>query len=189
MSHNVLEHIFYFATLFAFLSAVEAVKYDFVVENEDVFTPCEDFPDKFIDTFFDISGLSFEREDDLIKVTGDVKLIHEFDKAVPIQFDAQIYRRSRGEWVDTIYNIRRPDLCPSLYSENEMWYQFTKVVPEKERKCPPQPGFTLSFNSLFGLSYDLQDRSAEGEYKVKAMIGQGKDIMCFEIEASVYKSD
>lgn len=69
---------------------MQAVKYDFVVENEDVFTPCEDFPDNYIDQFFDISRLSFEREDDLIKVTGDVKLIHEFEKAIPIQVNFQI---------------------------------------------------------------------------------------------------
>ncbi|XP_018804826.1 PREDICTED: uncharacterized protein LOC108978820 [Bactrocera latifrons] len=189
MLPNLLEHIFFFASLSVLVVVVQAVKYDFVVENEDVFTPCEDFPDKFIDKFFDISGLSFEREADLIKVTGDVKLIHEFDKAIPIQLDAQIYKRSRGEWVDTIYNIRRPDFCPTLYSENELWFIFTKVVPEQDRKCPPQPGLTISFDSLFGLSYDIYDRSAEGEYKLKVMIGQGRDIMCFEIESSVYKSD
>lgn len=64
---------------------LQAVKYDFVVDNEDVFTPCEDFPDNYIDKFFDISGLSFEREGDLVKVVGDVKLVHEFENDVPIQ--------------------------------------------------------------------------------------------------------
>ncbi|XP_004524122.1 uncharacterized protein LOC101451317 [Ceratitis capitata] len=187
MLEKSLQQFAYFALISIFAVTIEAVKYDFVVDNEDVFTPCEDFPDNYIDKFFDISGLSFEREGDLVKVVGDVKLVHEFENDVPIQLDAQVYRRSRGEWVDTIYNIRRPDFCPVLYNGNELWYKYTNVVPEADRKCPPQPGLTISFDSLFGLSYDLQDRSADGDYKLRVMMGQGKELMCFEIECSVYK--
>lgn len=88
---------------------MQAVKYDFVVENEDVFTPCEDFPDKYIDKFFDISGLSFEREADLIKVTGDVKLIHEFEKAIPIQVNFKL------QFISFVFLM-----CPAMGSDSLM---------------------------------------------------------------------
>ncbi|XP_036320145.1 uncharacterized protein LOC118734533 [Rhagoletis pomonella] len=189
MLGKFLERFSYFVAFSVFVAAVEAVNYDFVVENEEVFTPCEDYPENYIDTFFDISDLTFERQGDLVKVTGDLKLTHQFNGDVPIQLDAQVYKKARGEWVDTIYNIRRSNFCPALYNENELWYTISNVVPAKDRGCPPKQGLTISFNSLFGLSYDLQDRSADGEYKLQVKLGQGKDIMCFEIEASVYKSD
>ncbi|XP_067637302.1 uncharacterized protein [Eurosta solidaginis] len=189
MSQKLFKLVLNFIAFYLFLATVEAIQYDFVVENEEVFTPCDDFPDNYIDKYFDISDLSFVREDDRVKVTGDMKLTHEFQSDVPIQLDAQVYKRSRGEWVDTIYNIRRNNFCPQLYNENELWYAITRVVPNEDRKCPPPPGFTLKFDSVFGLSYDLQDRSADGDYKLTVKMGQGTDIMCFEIEASVYKSE
>ncbi|XP_054729586.1 uncharacterized protein LOC129238553 [Anastrepha obliqua] len=189
MFAKFLGRISYFVAFYVFLAAVEAVQYDIVVENEDVFTPCEGYPGDYIDKYFDISGLNFERQDDFVKVTGDVKLIYEFQSSVPIQLDGEVYKRSRGEWVDTIYNIRRSNFCPALYDENELWYAITQVVPQKDRDCPPKPGLTISFDSLFGLSYDLQDRTADGEYKLRVKLGQGQAAMCFEIEASVYKSE
>lgn len=53
--------------------------------NSDIYTPCKDYPDNFIDSLFDMSNLSLEQtEDGSIIAKGPVFLKKSVDPAVPV---------------------------------------------------------------------------------------------------------
>lgn len=67
-------------------------KYEFEFINEKIYTPCEDYPNNFIDNLFDMSNVNFDQtEDGSIVVNGYCTVENTVDRLYPVIFNYNNY--------------------------------------------------------------------------------------------------
>ncbi|XP_017045867.1 uncharacterized protein LOC108091266 isoform X1 [Drosophila ficusphila] len=147
--------------LFAGRSCTWASKYNFVLEDSDIFTECEVKPPGSIGIrgVFDMDNLVFEPEEDGVHVSGNFTATLNYSRTDRITARFQVMQYNRGSWDPTLYSMMTPDLCSVLFSESQYYYQywFKNVVNREEiqEKCiitrnvgMHSPWARLSFLSL-----------------------------------------
>ncbi|XP_037931797.1 uncharacterized protein LOC119666586 [Teleopsis dalmanni] len=122
---------------------------------------------------------------DTIHVKGKAKMTAELPKNTPIKVYGQIYKKSRGQWVNTIYNFARPDLCTALFTPGEYWSKMVQQLSIKRRQCPFPKNYSLNFDLFTDLiANDIVDKNGSGEYKLNANFGYGTkedEFICVNI--------
>ncbi|XP_017045868.1 uncharacterized protein LOC108091266 isoform X2 [Drosophila ficusphila] len=127
--------------LFAGRSCTWASKYNFVLEDSDIFTECEVKPPGSIGIrgVFDMDNLVFEPEEDGVHVSGNFTATLNYSRTDRITARFQVMQYNRGSWDPTLYSMMTPDLCSVLFSESQYYYQywFKNVVNREEiqEKC------------------------------------------------------
>ncbi|KAM7355047.1 uncharacterized protein ACRADG_001275 isoform 2-T2 [Cochliomyia hominivorax] len=165
-------------------------KYGIDLVNEDVYSPCEMDNVYFTTEYVDPSNLTFEFIDDgTVHVTGNSVLIKDIGQAMnPVSL--QIYKKDRDQWVNTIYNMKRNDVCTALFNPQELWHEYIRNIPKELRKCPMQKGLSLPFNVTSNVKYfDFPDPRLAGEYKAQIIIDIVgiNETLCVNIFLNAYR--
>ncbi|XP_001358066.3 uncharacterized protein [Drosophila pseudoobscura] len=187
--------------LLIFVSYSEEVQYEFVSDNEDVMSDCQDKPKGALgfDSLFDMSELTLNMSDDGVQIQGNVTSIWDVKPTDRIQGSFSVLYFDRGSWQPTILNIVTKEFCDVMYDERQFWYKFwTKhVINSKDvkDKCLNVPGTKLVMETflttaVFGFDVPLK----EGRHKFKMDFRafdennvQRENSICFEMTGEFYK--
>ncbi|KAI8128419.1 hypothetical protein CVS40_1592 [Lucilia cuprina] len=162
--------------------------YELEFLEENIFSPCENYPDNYIDQLFDISNANVEQtEDGSLVVNGFTIVTRTVEGSFPLNIE--VFKRERGTWQPTIYTQNRNDTCTACFSKVELWNSYLKNTPAEQLTCPFTEGQRFDFDINEPTIMSLPIRNAEGEYKIHVMCGSELDdfFICTEIYAMVHK--
>lgn len=60
----------------------------------------------------------------------------------------QIFKKSRNNWVNTVFNFNRDDACTAAFDPTEIWHSYIVNIPVEDRTCPVKKGVS---KELLGL--------------------------------------
>ncbi|XP_016970849.1 uncharacterized protein LOC108038532 [Drosophila rhopaloa] len=139
------------------------INYEYVFEDEDVFSKCQDKPPGFLDVdkLFDLSLMHFEMHPDGLHITGNLTTWWDVEPTDRIEGSLNILHLDRGTWQPTILNLKVRDFCKIFYDPKQFWYtSFAKYIINNE------DALTKCFNNK-GTVYYLEP------YIMKAYAGTG----------------
>lgn len=120
---------------------LQGFTYKIVPEDDNIFVACPGEEDKFVDQFFDMTGLNFERVDEeTIVVDGNMTWTFNTDSTHKIKAMVDVERENNGLWLPTPMTIGRDDFCSRMFIDSEYWYEYVKDLLHYQRVCPPAVG-------------------------------------------------
>ncbi|XP_034138062.1 uncharacterized protein LOC117589901 [Drosophila guanche] len=177
------------------------VKYEFVLDNEQVLTECQDKPPGALDydSLFDFSELTFTMGGDGVTLTGNATTVWDIKPTDRIQGTANILYFDRGTWQSTILNMIAQNFCATMYDERQFWYKIwaRHIINADEVKdnCLKVPGTKLIMEPFvikaeFGFDAPLRQGRHKIVFGFRAFDEHNverKDNICFEITGEFYK--
>ncbi|XP_037816260.1 uncharacterized protein LOC119606761 [Lucilia sericata] len=102
----------------------------------------------------------------------------------------QAFKKQRGNWVSTVYNLGRPDACKHIFDHSEIWASVLDVIPEEDRKCPFYKGQKLHFEVVADMSVYVPDPHGAGEYmlQLKVEVKEHNETFCTNLFADFYRA-
>ncbi|KAH8345557.1 hypothetical protein KR084_008963, partial [Drosophila pseudotakahashii] len=192
----------YTILLILFLAASENRATDYVLELEELFSPCINGPVGSIplNEAFNVENLQYEIEPDGIHVSGNVTTVWNFAPTDRLAGRINVFKYNRGTWEPTLFNLAVRNLCTVFFDKNSYWYKwwFQYIVNQEEIKknCITTKDTVLVHNpfvvklgleGIFGPP--LQGRyKAVDNYEVfdKNNVRRPKSL-CFEVRGRVEK--
>ncbi|XP_055907562.1 uncharacterized protein LOC129942583 [Eupeodes corollae] len=173
--------------LIGLITCVSALDYVFTLQEEGA-TPCPDSEDIFIDAYFDLSNIEWMQiDDETIMIRGYVIFLQKVDPS--LHFHMQVQKLSSGRWIETAFQIDRPDVCMTLFDKYEIWYDFIKELEANSNLCPPKPGTKYEFHDK-KLSTVVRDLTPgmEGTYRslLKVFVAE-KKVFCMIVEGDLVR--
>ncbi|KAM7344398.1 uncharacterized protein ACRADG_011134 [Cochliomyia hominivorax] len=128
--------------------------YELVFFDEEIFSPCEKYPNNFLDQVFDLSTLRIEQNEDyMLMANGYVTILTTIKEPFPVT--VEVFKKKRGTWQPTFYSQMRNDTCTALFSKTELWHSYFENVPDEQRTCP----FTKGINCQVDYEFEfLEER-------------------------------
>ncbi|KAM7357094.1 uncharacterized protein ACRADG_002589 [Cochliomyia hominivorax] len=144
----------------------------------------------FIDEYLDISNVKFQfLDDNSVYVNGQAVLIKDIGQAMnPVSF--QLFKKNRNTWSNTVYNLRRQDMCTALYNPQEVWHNYVKDIPKEKRTCPLNKGMIFTINNTSEMTVpDVPDPRLDGEYKLQVLVNFVgiNEVFCANIFQVIYR--
>lgn len=78
------------------------------------------------------------------QISGELRFLKEMRS--PLKYSLVLEKFDRGQWHVSILNRKGNDLCPTVQSPSEPWYDFFSKFEKKE--CPWPAGHVEKFNML-----------------------------------------
>ncbi|TMW54217.1 hypothetical protein DOY81_000716, partial [Sarcophaga bullata] len=161
-----------FIVTFLMRSALSlAYTYEAQFENYDIFSPCDNYPDNFLDKFLLMPENITLLPDGSIYAKGDVVLTYDFQPHMKYPLKVEIFKKNRGQWQKTIYTIQRDDLCTAYFNPAEIWHSLAKGVPEEQRKCPLKKGQIFSIDMIIQAVFEINTSNIGGDYLGRIEVG------------------
>ncbi|XP_037819213.1 uncharacterized protein LOC119608736 [Lucilia sericata] len=162
--------------------------YEFEFINEGIFSPCENYPNNYLDQLFDVTNLDIaQTEDGSLILNGYITLKTTVEKPLPVSFE--LFKFERGKWQPTVYSMKRGDACTSFFNKAEVWFPYLENTPAEELKCPFTAGQRIDFDIKKPTYVSLPIRNGEGEYKIHGKAGSENDdlFFCVDVFAMLHK--
>ncbi|XP_030381246.1 uncharacterized protein LOC115629070 [Scaptodrosophila lebanonensis] len=187
--------------LIALGEQVRAVKYDYLLEYEEIFVDCREPPENSLNIhgLFDISNVSLNFNGDFVHVTGNFTSIWDVEPTDRIALSVQTFQYKRGNWEPTFFSYNIGDFCSRMYGPDEHWYDFwTKhIINDVKSKCINTPGTLLILEEYdVNVSFDIRvaGPSLAGLYAIVAKFEaidkynrKRPTTICFEVRGEVVK--
>jgi len=163
MWHNRVVIVF-LVNLFTFVGLSRAYKYNIILEDDEVFSKCENKQGNVLDLngLLDLSELIIKPDFNKVSFSGNVSLMWDIQlsdrvqimprciimlhylKGCTLQFEGQLFKFDRGSWLPTMYAIKIWDFCSIMYDKNQYWYSswlaHVTNLGEVKDKCLNVPG-------------------------------------------------
>uniref|UniRef100_A0A1B0A1D7 Uncharacterized protein n=1 Tax=Glossina pallidipes TaxID=7398 RepID=A0A1B0A1D7_GLOPL len=169
---------------------------DYVITGRDMefFKRCEKEDDEgniALDEVFEADlDISYADDGEKYLANGNVTFKISIPDGADVKAHAEVYKWQRGEWIRTMFSLKRNNLCQAMFSPLEIWYAAVKSIPEEERICPPKSGtvYHLVNTSFQGEIPDLLIPDLAGTYKIVAHLTLAEYIMCMSAVADVWRA-
>ncbi|XP_064535165.1 uncharacterized protein LOC135426101 [Drosophila montana] len=169
--------------------------YNGIVEDADLFSNCVNQPKNTLGFhgLFNLSELHFDTESDPVIISGNSTSIWDIKPTDIIQVSFEMLRYDRGSWQPTTFAISVPNLCPTMYNENQYWYKaWLKYVTNKNkirRKCL-SPGTKFEYEPFFmDIKMETNVGDMNGRFKLVFQLKAFDEFhrirptsICFEIK-------
>ncbi|KAH8277306.1 hypothetical protein KR026_008861 [Drosophila bipectinata] len=172
-----------------------AVAYDFVLEDEDIFSHCTAYPDhSYLDHGMDLSNLSIKMVESGMSVKGNITVVWDIEPTDRVQFLLKGEYWDRGSWQPTLFSLFFPDVCKVMYDKHQIWYDgWIKHVTNKNEikdKCVNHKGTVMllePYVASFRLSIGTKTPPGRYRYIFVAVAYNLKNVrrpvqICFEIK-------
>ncbi|KAH8317139.1 hypothetical protein KR074_001981 [Drosophila pseudoananassae] len=149
-----------------------AAEYDFVLEDEDVFSHCTNYPDhSYIDHAFDLTNLSLKIVEKGLFVEGLITTVWDIQPMDRVHLLVKAEYWDRGSWQPTLFNLNFPDLCKVIYDEHQIWYDgWIKHVTNKKEikdKCVTHKGTVMVLEPyVVKLRLSIGGKPPPGRYRI-----------------------
>ncbi|XP_037931837.1 uncharacterized protein LOC119666625 [Teleopsis dalmanni] len=168
----------------------KSTDYRLQFENEKLISRCKEYPNKFIDKLLDANQLNFKTYDNYsIHVKGLVKIVRNVPFGTKLSIET--FKKQRGQWLPTVYNIYRSDLCLAAFSSQEPWHVMSDNLPPEQKACPAKKNTILRVNSLSNIVIkDLPSKNLAGDYKITMTATSPTDptdLLCGDIFATAIR--
>ncbi|XP_016967690.1 uncharacterized protein LOC108036209 [Drosophila biarmipes] len=116
-------------------------KYEFVMEDENIFTACTDEAPETLDIkgLFDFSNNTFDMNESGVTLSGNKTVIWDIQPSDRVELAASILYFDRGTWQPTTLNLKVKDFCKAMFDKNQLWYDaYSKHIintAEIKEKC------------------------------------------------------
>ncbi|XP_022227956.1 uncharacterized protein LOC111077838 [Drosophila obscura] len=176
-----------------------AVMYELLLENEEVFTECQDNPKGYLNMggFWDFSAFNLEMVEEGVILSGNITSVWNVQSTDYIEASASIFYLDRGSWQQTILNMVSRDFCKHMYEDNQLWYMYwtEHVTNDVRDKCVSLGTTQVIEKYLLKLKFPLDVALRSGRYKIVFQFHASdragkkrKTSICFEIIGEFTKS-
>ncbi|XP_065366857.1 uncharacterized protein LOC135959751 [Calliphora vicina] len=146
-----------------------AAEFSFLYDdNNEFFSKCENHHGNGMKDLADMSEFTMEVNEYNMHIEGPIEAIWDVESTDRIDLRMEVFKYQRGTWQPTVYSVIKPDLCATMYSKDEVWYDvFTSTIREDTRKCINEKGSILIVepsDELFIFSVNGVDLS--GRHKI-----------------------
>ncbi|KAH8295134.1 hypothetical protein KR018_007570 [Drosophila ironensis] len=175
-------------------------KYEFELEDEDIFSACVDNPQEFspIHKLFNLSEFKTEVCEDGINVSGNISFVSDIQATNRVEASTSFFRFDRGNWIQTGLNIKYEDFCASFMDKKQYFYDlWTKhIINHEEMKtsCPSPrvKGILKTFVCKPQLSLGVPLNPGRYKYRILfAILDKNNQIrgkkICTEVLVYLYK--
>nr|XP_017024355.1 uncharacterized protein LOC108076138 [Drosophila kikkawai] len=177
------------------------IQYEFLLEDERIFSDCSDKPPGTFNShsLFDLSNMNFAMDDDGVAISGNHTLIWDVQPSDRIEMAGSLRYFDRSTWQPTTLNILSKDLCKVLYDHRQIWYDlYSKHIanrPDIAENCIRVKGTTFIMESYkldphIGLGVPLKP----GRYSVRLEISaydksniKGPISICAEVKGEFFR--
>ncbi|XP_030381245.1 uncharacterized protein LOC115629069 [Scaptodrosophila lebanonensis] len=126
---------------------VRAVKYDFLLDYDEIFSDCREPPENSqnIHSLVDLSELSISFDGDSVHVSGNFTSIWDVEPTDRIVVSVKTFQFKRGNWEPTFFSYSIGDFCSRMYGPDEYWYDIWSkhIINDVKSKCINTPGTLL----------------------------------------------
>ncbi|KAH8356401.1 hypothetical protein KR084_010992 [Drosophila pseudotakahashii] len=169
---------YFLILLFSIYRYSMGIFYEFILEDERIFTDCEKPPpgsQNLNGLFSNFSGVTFIMSEKGVYFGGNLTTSWNIQKADSINAALSMQYFDRGSWVPTVLNLSPKNVCKSLFDDRQYLYTFffknVENVAEIQEKCVNIPGTVLVVNPYYfdikvGLSVSLKP----GRYKIEMIL-------------------
>ncbi|XP_016940756.4 uncharacterized protein CheB42a [Drosophila suzukii] len=161
-----------------FICWAEAIEYQFVVDEDGIFAPCEDQhgnPSN-IDGLLDMSTVKVTNAGNKISIEGEHAVVwKDVQPEDTIKLFGQVYRQEKGTWQKTMFSGSSNNFCHNMFENNQYWFkfwtQYIKNSDEIKNKCLNTLGAVLRYEQFeLDLKGNLNAPNLEGRYKLVVQI-------------------
>nr|XP_016999479.2 uncharacterized protein LOC108058996 [Drosophila takahashii] len=155
------------------------IKYQFILEDERIFTKCmEKLPETLdVNGLLNFTSIAFDMSETGVTLSGNATVIWDIQPTDRVQLAANVLYYERGSWQPTTLNLLVKDFCKVMFDKNQLWYEsFSKNIKnsaEVKEKCFRVKGTRIIFetytvNFVFGSGFPLKNGRYTLRYKFTA---------------------
>ncbi|KAH8295047.1 hypothetical protein KR018_006310 [Drosophila ironensis] len=152
--------------------SVETI-YEIEIEDDNIFSACVDNPQEFssIHKLFNLSELKTEVCEDGINVSGNISFVSDIQATDRVEALASVFRFDRGNWIQTVLNIKYVDFCSSFMDKKQYFYDlWTKHIinhEEVKTSCPSPRVKSIMETFVFKSQISFGVQLNPGRYKCR----------------------
>nr|XP_017022015.1 uncharacterized protein LOC108074461 [Drosophila kikkawai] len=152
------------------------VKYEFILEEENIFSKCHDEHPGYsdINKLLDLSNFSMKFVEGGTEVSGYLTTLWDNEPTDIIQASVGVTYLDRGFWQPTILNMKYNDFCSIWIDKNNFFYQVTSHIlnyDEAKKNCLNVAGTKLTFEPfVMSITYGLDVPLRPGRYKMTYLL-------------------
>ncbi|KAI8038426.1 uncharacterized protein LOC128254976 [Drosophila gunungcola] len=178
------------------------VQYEFVLEDEAIFTKCKNAKPGTLDIngLYNMTNYSTNMVPEGIEISGNLTSVFNAEPSDRIEVLGSLLYFDRGSWQPTTLNMVVRDFCKVMYDKNQLWYKAwsSHITNSKdiENYCIKVVGtvfvmenYTLSLIFGSGMTllngrYTLQVEA----YAIDKFSKKRPGDVCYEVIGSFYKT-
>ncbi|XP_016981230.1 uncharacterized protein LOC108046166 [Drosophila rhopaloa] len=175
-------------------------KYDFLLEDEKIFSACRDQPKETLDitSLFDFTNTNFIMSEEGVTLSGNHSVIWDIQASDRIEVHFSALQFDRGTWQPTTLNMFIKDICEILFDKNQLWYNvYSKHIQnteEMQNECYVK-GTTILLET-YTINFELSSAYPikNGRYALHSLVTpydkngvKRPQQVCFEVKGEFLK--
>nr|XP_016927515.1 uncharacterized protein LOC108008235 [Drosophila suzukii] len=122
--NRALFKIWHFLILLQHIQKSLAMTYEFIMEDERIFSDCKDKPPGTLDVndLFDFTNTTFQMSESGVTLSGCKTVIWDIQPTDRVELAVSVLYFDRGTWQPTTLNMLIKDFCKVMFDEKQVWY-------------------------------------------------------------------